>query len=74
MISRTLVAGLCTAMVVGPLAGCAQMAPYYPSMYAALQSREQLKHPPPPGQRVVEPLSYQQYQAERRGLIDDRRQ
>ena len=63
--------GLCAAMAVGVLAGCAQMKRFYPNMYAALQAREQLRHPPPPGQRIETPLGYQQYQAQRRRLIED---
>lgn len=70
MIRRALAVGLCAATVADALAGCAQMQSCYPNMYAALQAREQLVHPTPPGQRITEPLSYQHYQAQRRALDD----
>ncbi|HKJ07495.1 MAG TPA: hypothetical protein VKA76_00250 [Gammaproteobacteria bacterium] len=59
MIRRALAVGLCAATVAGALAGCVQMKSCYPNRYAALQAREQLKHPAPPGQRITEPLGYQ---------------
>ncbi|MEJ2645097.1 MAG: hypothetical protein P8180_09220 [Gammaproteobacteria bacterium] len=64
-------AGLWVAMAAGVLAGCAQMERFYPNMYAALQAREQLRHPPPPGQRIETPLGYRQYQTQRRRLFED---
>ena len=60
-----------TLLLVG-LAGCASTEQFYGSIYQGLQTREELVDPRPAGGiRRNRPLSYEEYEVERKRILSE---